>query len=68
MKKIIITGAAGFIGFHTAKLYINKGYFVLGIDNLNDSYDYKIKKFRIKELQSLKVFYSRKLIFRIKIN
>ena len=47
MKKIIITGAAGFIGFHTAKLYINKGYFVLGIDNLNDSYDYKIRKSKI---------------------
>ena len=61
MKKIIITGAAGFIGFHTAKLYINKGYFVLGIDNLNDSYDYKIKKFRIKELQKFESFLFKKV-------
>ena len=61
MKKIIITGAAGFIGFHTAKLYINKGYFVLGIDNLNDSYDSKIKKFRIKELQKFESFLFKKV-------
>ena len=56
MKKIIITGAAGFIGFHTAKLYLEKGYFVLGIDNLNDSYDTEIKKFRIKELKNFESF------------
>jgi nucleoside-diphosphate-sugar epimerase len=61
MKKIIITGAAGFIGFHTTKLYLEKGYFVLGIDNLNDSYDTKIKKFRIKELQNFANFIFKKV-------
>ena len=34
--KIIVTGAAGFIGFHTCKRLLNEGFQVLGIDNIND--------------------------------
>ena len=36
---ILVTGCAGFIGFHTAKKFIENGYNVIGIDNLNDYYD-----------------------------
>ncbi len=53
-KKIIcITGAAGFIGFHTAKKLILLGHRVVGIDNFNDYYDVDIKHTRIKELEKL---------------
>ena len=55
-KKVIISGAAGFIGFHTSLFFLKKGYKILGIDNLNDSYDIKIKKKRISLLISYKNF------------
>ena len=43
-KKILITGAAGFIGFHLAKLRLEQGDTVHGIDNLNNYYDVLLKK------------------------
>lgn len=49
-KNILITGVAGFIGFHTAKLFLDKGYSVHGIDNLNDYYDPKLKLTRLDTL------------------
>ena len=55
-KKVIISGAAGFIGFHTSLFFLKKGYEILGIDNLNDSYDIEIKKKRISLLISYKNF------------
>src|SRR6056297_3421991 len=51
MKTILITGAAGFIGFHTAKKLINEGYKVIGCDNLNDYYDVSLKKSRVEILK-----------------
>ncbi len=48
--KILVTGAAGFIGFHLCKLLIKDGHFVTGIDNINDYYDVKLKFDRLKEL------------------
>ena len=48
--KILVTGAAGFIGFHTCLKLINKGHDVYGIDNINDYYDPKLKFDRLKEL------------------
>ena len=48
--KILVTGAAGFIGFHLSKELIHKGYEVLGLDNINDYYDVKLKYDRLKEL------------------
>ena len=42
--KILVTGAAGFIGFHTCLKLINKGHDVYGIDNINDYYDQKLKQ------------------------
>ena len=50
MKKILITGMAGFIGFHLAKRLINEGYEVIGLDNLNDYYDVNLKLARLVEL------------------
>lgn len=51
--KILITGCAGFIGFHVSKNFLKKGYSVIGIDNLNSYYDVKLKKDRLKNLYSL---------------
>jgi len=46
-SKILITGAAGFIGFHLSKSLLEDGYEVLGVDNLNDYYDPKLKNARL---------------------
>ena len=48
--KILVTGAAGFIGFHTCLKLVNQGHYVYGIDNINDYYDPKLKFDRLKEL------------------
>jgi UDP-glucuronate 4-epimerase len=56
MKKILVTGAAGFIGYHFAALLCREGYDVLGIDNLNDYYDVSLKKARLGELAQFKNF------------
>jgi len=55
-SKILITGAAGFIGYHLCKSLIKDGYKVLGIDNLNDYYDTNLKKARIEQLKHFKNF------------
>ena len=48
--KILVTGAAGFIGFHICLKLVNQGHEVYGIDNINDYYDPKLKFDRLKEL------------------
>ena len=48
MQKILITGSAGFIGFHTALRLLKDGWQVIGIDNLNQYYDPRLKKDRNK--------------------
>lgn len=53
MKKILITGCAGFIGFHLSQFYLKKNFKILGIDNINDYYDQKLKTDRIKLLNKL---------------
>lgn len=47
---VLITGAAGFIGFHTAKRLCEAGVEVIGIDNLNDYYDVELKRGRLAQL------------------
>lgn len=48
--KILVTGMAGFIGFHVAQILLARGDEVVGIDNLNDYYDVQLKKDRLMEL------------------
>lgn len=48
--KILVTGAAGFIGFFVSKLLLSKGHEVIGIDNINDYYDVDLKFSRLNEL------------------
>jgi UDP-glucuronate 4-epimerase len=48
--KILVTGAAGFIGFHTCLKLVSQGHEVYGIDNINDYYDPKLKFDRLNEL------------------
>ncbi len=50
MKKVLITGAAGFIGFHLSKKLVADSYQVIGIDNINDYYDPNLKLARLNEL------------------
>ena len=49
--KILVTGAAGFIGFHASKRLLDSGYDVIGLDNLNNYYDINLKNDRLKILQ-----------------
>lgn len=50
-NKILVTGSAGFIGFHLSVLLLNKGYSVIGIDNINDYYNVKLKYDRLSILE-----------------
>tara|TARA_S200000501_G_scaffold295533_1_gene281532 strand:- start:6037 stop:7050 length:1014 start_codon:yes stop_codon:yes gene_type:complete len=56
MKKIIVTGSAGFIGFHLSKLLLENGFKVLGVDNFTDYYDVNLKKTRNDQLQAYENF------------
>lgn len=56
MNKYLITGAAGFIGMHTAKRLLEAGEQVVGIDNLNDYYDPALKHYRLSQLSSYRNF------------
>ena len=58
---ILLTGAAGFIGFHTAKGLLERGDRVLGIDNLNEYYDVRLKEARLAELRRFTNFSFAKL-------
>ncbi len=56
MAHYLITGAAGFIGARTSSILIEQGHTVVGVDNMNDAYDVRIKEFRLKNLQKLSDF------------
>ena len=50
-NKVLVTGAAGFIGFHVCKNLLEVGYDVIGVDNLNSYYDVNLKYARLKKLE-----------------
>lgn len=59
--RILITGCAGFIGFHLTRKAVMLGYQVIGVDNLNDYYDVSLKKTRLQLLNDLPGFTFRQL-------
>jgi nucleoside-diphosphate-sugar epimerase len=56
MSHYLVTGAAGFIGARTSTMLIEQGHTVVGIDNINDAYDPRMKEYRLKKLQALNGF------------
>jgi len=56
MRKILVTGAAGFIGFHLSDALLQRGDKVLGVDNLSDYYDVRMKRKRLSILKKNKEF------------
>lgn len=54
--KVLVTGAAGFIGFHLSRRILHAGDVVVGLDNLNDYYDVRLKEARLRQLREEKDF------------
>jgi UDP-glucuronate 4-epimerase len=54
--QVLVTGVAGFIGFHTAIRLLERGERVIGLDNVNDYYDVRLKKARLAQLKPFKEF------------
>jgi UDP-glucuronate 4-epimerase len=59
--RVLVTGAAGFIGYHTAKALLERGEEVIGLDNLNTYYDVNLKEARLNQLQGRQGFTFHKL-------
>lgn len=55
-KQVLITGAAGFIGFHLSKRLLSEGYSVVGLDNINDYYEVTLKESRLHLLNEIEGF------------
>src|SRR5215470_706470 len=58
---VLVTGAAGFIGFHVARRLCEEGRAVVGLDNLNPYYDPKLKQARLRQLARFPSFHFEKL-------
>jgi len=56
METILVTGAAGFIGGKVSEMLLEQGYNVIGVDNLNDYYDVRLKKWRLDSLKKYRNF------------
>ena len=61
MGNYLVTGAAGFIGARTAEFLIKDGHTVVGIDNLNDAYDPRMKEYRLQKIEAMPGFTFHKL-------
>jgi UDP-glucuronate 4-epimerase len=61
MAHYLVTGAAGFIASRVTELLLADGHTVIGVDNLNDAYDVRMKEYRLKKLQDLAGFTFRKM-------
>jgi len=57
MSKYLVTGAAGFIGRRVTEMLCAEGHLVIGIDSLNDSYDVRMKTWRLEQLKQLQGFH-----------
>ena len=53
MPRVLITGAAGFIGMHTSIRFLKEGWDVIGIDNMNDYYSVTLKRDRLAEISNI---------------
>jgi len=60
-KQVLVTGAAGFIGFHLSKKLLEAGYAVVGIDNMNDYYEVSLKEHRLELLKPIEDFEFKRL-------
>ncbi len=58
MRTVLVTGSAGFIGFHLAQLLLTNGFRVFGYDSMNDYYDVRLKEKRHQILQQHEAFSS----------
>ena len=56
MKTVLLTGAAGFIAARTGEMLLGRGIHVVGVDNMNDFYDVRLKKYHLSELRKHKNF------------
>ena len=63
MKKILVTGAAGFIGASLVKKLLMENYEVIGIDNINNYYDQRLKQDRLKDIEKISIGYKNKWTF-----
>ena len=61
MERILVTGAAGFIGFHLSRALLERDYEVSGIDNLNDYYSVRLKEDRLAQLRDYRHFHFHQL-------
>ena len=61
MANYLVTGAAGFIGARTSEMLIQDGHTVVGVDNVNNAYDLRMKEYRLKRLNTMQGFTFRKL-------
>src|SRR5688572_29086237 len=59
--RFLVTGAAGFIGYHTSKALLDRGDEVIGLDNINSYYDVRLKEARLSMLQGRNGFSFHKL-------
>ncbi len=56
MNKVLVTGAAGFIGYHLSRRLVEQDYTVVGVDNINDYYDVHLKRARLRQLENYRNF------------
>ena len=61
MTNYLVSGAAGFIGSRVSEMLIDQGNSVVGVDNLNDAYDIRMKEYRLRKLQALPRFNFQKI-------